>query len=309
MQNILAHELEEKLHKLALPFPVGSIHWRVTHRSQDGARGCVVPYGDPRAYQDRLNQLFTPAGWECQYEVRTLSPVIRIHQGTTISTCKVLVTCRLTIHGLGPQSGNGEMWADVGNALTRAEAQSFKRACSCFGLGRYFYDFPEMWVDLDARGAPLRTPALPAWAMPPSTVPQGPRLTKTTAPPTPLPPKAEHDLRPGVHVLDPTLTRKIEEIEREVGLALSREVYARCGKATHARGLPNVDAQRLVVAQRGLMQRGVRRARQLAGQMPEQDFYRTLDTHHVPSLAGVPSFATLKQLVRDLLAVANAKAA
>ena len=36
------------------------------------------------------------------------------------------------------------------------EAQAFKRACCCFGLGRYFYDFAEMWVDLDDYGNPLR---------------------------------------------------------------------------------------------------------------------------------------------------------
>ena len=29
------------------------------------------------------------------------------------------------------------------------EAQAFKRACSCFGLGRYFYDFDAPWVDID----------------------------------------------------------------------------------------------------------------------------------------------------------------
>jgi len=31
--------------------------------------------------------------------------------------------------------------------MTSAEARAFKRAWSCFGLGRYFYDFGEMWVE------------------------------------------------------------------------------------------------------------------------------------------------------------------
>jgi hypothetical protein len=34
------------------------------------------------------------------------------------------------------------------------EAQAFKRACSCFGLGRYFYRFAEMWVDLNENKQP-----------------------------------------------------------------------------------------------------------------------------------------------------------
>ena len=50
---------------------------------------------------------------------------------------KVLVTCELTIFGLGSHSATGEEWADNDNAGTIAEAQAFKRACSCFGLGRY----------------------------------------------------------------------------------------------------------------------------------------------------------------------------
>ncbi len=46
------------------------------------------------------------------------------------------------------------------------DAQAFKRACSCFGLGRYFYDFNPPWVDLDHNRQPLKTPCLPAWAIP-----------------------------------------------------------------------------------------------------------------------------------------------
>ena len=52
------------------------------------------------------------------------------------------------------------MWADDDNAMTRAEAQAFKRACSCFGLGRYFYEFAEMWVDLNDYGQPIKLPTL-----------------------------------------------------------------------------------------------------------------------------------------------------
>ncbi len=47
-----------------------------------------------------------------------------------------------------------------------SDAQAFKRACSCFGLGRYFYDIQAIWVDLDQNRQPVRTPALSAWALP-----------------------------------------------------------------------------------------------------------------------------------------------
>jgi hypothetical protein len=50
--------------------------------------------------------------------------------------------------------------------MTSADAQAFKRACSCFGLGRYFYDIPAIWVDLDQHRQPVRPPALSGWALP-----------------------------------------------------------------------------------------------------------------------------------------------
>ena len=77
-----------------------------------------------------------------------------------------MVTCKVTIYGLGTHAGLGEEWADNDNAGTAAEAQAFKRACSCFGLGRYLYDLEGQWVDLDEKKRPLETPRLPDWARP-----------------------------------------------------------------------------------------------------------------------------------------------
>jgi hypothetical protein len=51
---------------------------------------------------------------------------------------------------------------------TAAEAQAFKRACSCFGLGRYLYDLEGQWVDLDEKKRPLETARLPDWPRPKS---------------------------------------------------------------------------------------------------------------------------------------------
>jgi hypothetical protein len=85
--------------------------------------------------------------------------------GTQIAG-KVGITCRASIHGLGAHSGIGEEWADNENAGTAAEAQAFKRACSCFGLRRYLYNLGGGWVDLDERKQPKSTPKLPEWALP-----------------------------------------------------------------------------------------------------------------------------------------------
>src|SRR5215469_2532752 len=143
---------EELLAELEVPFPVGQVLWRVTNTANNRTRGQIVPYADPRAYTDRLNALVSPQGWARIYETGTMNNITRTKGNAEIVTGKILVTCNVTSDGLGTHSGTGEEWADEDNAMTLAEAQAFKRACSCFGLGRYFYDFDPPWVDIDDKG-------------------------------------------------------------------------------------------------------------------------------------------------------------
>ncbi|MGB8769625.1 MAG: Rad52/Rad22 family DNA repair protein [Candidatus Korobacteraceae bacterium] len=152
--------------ELEIPFSPDQVRWRVTNTTNDKKRGQIVPYADSRAYIDRLNLLFTPQGWTREYKVETMTNMTRVKKGESIVSGKVLVTCTVTIFGIGSHSGTGEEWADDDNGMTSADAQAFKRACSCFGLGRYFYDIQAIWVDLDQNRQPVRTPALFAWALP-----------------------------------------------------------------------------------------------------------------------------------------------
>ena len=152
--------------ELEVPFSPEQVQWRVTNTTNDKKRGQVVPYADPRAYTDRLNALFSPQGWTREYKIETMNNITRVKKGESIVSGKVLVTCTVTIIGLWSHSGTGEEWADDDNGMTSADAQAFKRACSCFGLGRYFYDFPAIWVDLDQNRQPVRAPMLSAWALP-----------------------------------------------------------------------------------------------------------------------------------------------
>ena len=95
-----------------------------------------------------------------------MNNISRTKRNAEIVTGKILVTCKVTIDGLGTHSGTGEEWADEDNAMTSAEAQAFKRACSCFGLGRYFYDFDAPWVDIDDKSRPKKSPAVAPWMVP-----------------------------------------------------------------------------------------------------------------------------------------------
>jgi hypothetical protein len=161
-----AERVKELVAALEVPFDLAQIEWRVTNttQNQQPPRGQVIPYADQRAYTDRLNALLTPAGWTRRYTVHTSANFERAKDKRIVA--KVLVTCELTIFGLGSHSATGEEWADNDNAGTAAEAQAFKRACSCFELGRYLYHFTGAWVDLDERKRPKNIPRLFGWATP-----------------------------------------------------------------------------------------------------------------------------------------------
>jgi hypothetical protein len=65
--------VKELVAALEVPFDPSQIEWRVMNTTKNGQpmRGQVVPYADQRAYTDRLNALFTPAGWTRKYTIHT----------------------------------------------------------------------------------------------------------------------------------------------------------------------------------------------------------------------------------------------
>ena len=148
-RKVSAEEQRKLLAELEVPFDPAMVKWKVVRRARSGRRGAVLPFADPRAYTDRLNQVLTPVGWGRSYALSTVSNLTRrLWDGKSISTGKVLVTSTVSIHRLGSHVGNGEAWADREHAVTAAEAEAFKRASACFGLGRYLYRFREVWVSL-----------------------------------------------------------------------------------------------------------------------------------------------------------------
>src|SRR5580700_9312778 len=221
-------ELDGLFTQLAEPFDPSEIKWRVTHTNRDGNRGAVIAFADPRAYTDRLNQLFTPTGWTRTYDVSTVSSVTRMKKEKLIQTGKVLVTCTLTIAGLGCHAGSGEEWADEENALTAAEAQSFKRSCVCFGLGRYLYNLAEIWVPLNEHRQPFEFPSLPQWALP-----------KTGAPVKNHPASGPHPAPAQRGPLDQRITGKIEGFRRILGDPIYGEILWRVARTQKANAIPN----------------------------------------------------------------------
>ena len=280
----------DALARLEEPFASKEVKWLVAATSRDGRKGRVTPYADPRAYTDRLNQVFTASGWTRQYSVHTVSPVTRTKRDKAIQTGKVLVTCVVSIPGIGTHSGSGEEWADDENAMTSAEAQAFKRACSCFGLGRYFYNFGEMWVDLDEYRQPRTLPSLPAWALPVSE--RGSRVAGAT------PANAQLSSQKGP--LDASITERIEGWLQDLGTALYGSILGAVGKVRSEHGIPNQKLQLEVLKWMESGVRGMAQIRQIASEIPEGMFFGILDRHNVQSLDRVPNFAVLRQLVGEM---------
>ena len=138
---ITPERVQELVAALEDPFDPSEIKWRVTNTCKVGGpkgprdRGQMLAYADPRAYTDRLNDLFAPSGWTRDYNVQMVQNFERKERGATerTITAKIVVTSKVTIYGLGTHTGLGEEWAENDNAGTAAEAQAFARACSCFG--------------------------------------------------------------------------------------------------------------------------------------------------------------------------------
>jgi hypothetical protein len=275
--------------QLAEPFDPSEIKWRVTHTNRDGNRGAVIAYADPRAYTDRLNQLFTPTGWTRSYQVSTVSSVTRMKRDKLIQTGKVLVTCTLTITGLGCHSGSGEEWADEQNAMTTAEAQAFKRAASCYGLGRYLYNFAEMWVPLNEYRQPVEFPKLPHWALP-----KGNNTGKSHPAASSRPPAVQRG------PIDQKTTVRIEGFRRILGDPIYGEILWRVAHTRQANAIPNAQLQANVAEAMERASRGFSKAHSLAEQIGETSFIAILDRLRIESMTTIPRLEMLKTLVAEL---------
>ena len=206
---------------------------------------------------------------------------------------KVVVACKLTIEGLGAHSGLGEEWADNENAATAAEAQAFKRACSCFGLGRYLYDLAGSWVDLDGKKQPLSRPKLPDWALP-----------KRKSSGRHLGDGANQNGQPTESAaLDGAAVRqRVRSLSGQVGFSLARSLTIAIAGAETAEEVDDVSVLGTLAAKLEDTARGVERLRAattVVGQAKCSEICRALNFPG-DSLDDVPDRAGLRQLIEAL---------
>jgi len=305
-----APKIRELIASLEVPFHPSVIEWRVTNTSKGGSpRGQVMPYADQRAYTDRLNALFTPAGWTRRYAVHTSANFERSSDQKIVA--KVLVTCELTIFGIGSHSATGEEFADDENAGTSAEAQAFKRACSCFGLGRYLYYFTGTWVDLDERRRPKSIPKLDGWATPEGWR-QGLRPNAEVAARLPDQTTAGnhgngkgHDSGSCENDRGERLVREIKQMERSVGKRMYRGLLKTVARVWNPKDIQDPVTQQKVLAHMQAAERGFRRLDAALDRVGREQLIQTLRSLKLESIDRVDNLQTLRDIVLALEAAAQ----
>jgi len=302
--QVPAERVKEWVAALEVPFDPWQVEWRVmnTTKGQQPARGQVVPYADQRAYTDRLNALFTPAGWTRKYTIHTSANFERSKDQKIAA--KVLVTCELTIFGLGSHSATGEEWADDDNSCTAAEAQAFKRSCACFGLGRYLYYFSGTWVDLDDRKRPKSVPKLVGWATPagwqeglrPSCSVEQKPIERTVA---------GNSCNGHSASANDDVLREIERMDRVVGKRMYRGLLKTAARVWNPKDIQDPATQQKVLAHLQAAERGLRRAEAARKKAGLATFAEVLGCLRLSSLDQVDNLKTLQEIVVALEAAVS----
>lgn len=119
------------LTQLKRPFPVNQLKWR------KGGGGKELVYINAQQYQQRLDEVMG-VNWQCEYTQVT-------HTGLTACKVGLMLPCLWDDPEQKKPIEWGWVWRSSGAGETNIEGDkgtftdSFKRACSAWGIGRYLY--------------------------------------------------------------------------------------------------------------------------------------------------------------------------
>lgn len=124
---------------LCAPFAPEQVEWRIQGKANAKGKAQVVAYLDARAVAERLDDVVGPGGWSFDW-----TPIHVDGQGNIQTARGALV-----IHDVSK--------SDVGTASTFEPSKgcvsdTLKRCAVLWGIGRYLYSVPQVWVTLDERG-------------------------------------------------------------------------------------------------------------------------------------------------------------
>jgi hypothetical protein len=142
---------EALLKQLKNPFKDQFVKWRVGATNAEKTKGIALAYVDSREVTKRLDEVCGLGGWQ--------SRLIRTDGGFI---CEI-----------GIEIDGQWIWKSNAAGDTKVEpikggaSDAFKRAASSWGVGRYLYYLPNVWVPISGRGNSFvlaEIPELPDWA-------------------------------------------------------------------------------------------------------------------------------------------------
>jgi len=170
---------------LGAPFPAEAIHWKPQKVSFQGNRALAVAYLDAREVAGRLDEVVGPLGWQVVHQILgdQLVTGIGIRDPATVSW-----VWKWDSGFVGRQQDDDEKGSEGSDPRRHRDdeeksrkgtlSDGLKRAAVLWGIGRYLYRLPKVWVAYDPKTKSLAdTPRLPPWALPAS-----PREPRTRSP-------------------------------------------------------------------------------------------------------------------------------
>lgn len=134
--------MQEIFNQLCAEFPRESVHWRAQSVNQKtGETALALAYIDARDVMDRLDLVCGPGGWQSEhYEIGKKT------------ACKIGIANPI----VSPGMDNRWVWKSDGAGDTAVEgdkgafSDALKRAAVSWGVGRYLYDMPALWIPCES---------------------------------------------------------------------------------------------------------------------------------------------------------------
>lgn len=145
-QKVLLKQLKD-------PFDPKFVKWRVGATNADKTKGIALAYIDSREVQKRLDDVMGVGGWQDRYV-----PV----DGGFICELDLWIDERWVT------KSNTAGYTNV-DPIKGGGSDALKRAAAAWGVGRYLYYLPNVWVSIKPQGKSYvlaEIPELPEWAQP-----------------------------------------------------------------------------------------------------------------------------------------------
>lgn len=130
----------EQTKLLEYPFQPDEIEWRVVSTTKDKSKGLVAAFVNSRAIQKRLDTVLGRENWQNNF--RTISGN---NNASTSHICEISIFYPERGEWITKSDGAGSTEIEpIKGGLSNA----FKRAASMWGIGRYLYEFTDIWAIL-----------------------------------------------------------------------------------------------------------------------------------------------------------------